>query len=572
MKISKWTLSKQLWFLAGLFMVNLVVVGVMEFRNGHVLVGQLALIAEKQLPAIRNMTLADMVHEGIQAAVYRAIYAGDHGDLTAVQEIKKEFKEISDDGLKHLKELSDLKLNEAQTQAVQDVIPKFNNYVNAGNSIIESYLKGEKSKIKEELSHFDTQFAAMELEFGKLGDFIHNESENIKKGAFAQAEQSENLNIIITLISLVVGFCLAWYLIHNMVQNFKKIILHLSEEVNRLSSTSSQVSSTSQTLAEAATEQSASIEETVSSMEEITSMLDQTSHHSSRSLQIAEDSQNVAAEGRQTISRLGHAMDEIQTANTKLERIVGLIEDIRQKTKVINDIVFETRLLSFNASIEAARAGIHGKGFAVVAEEVGKLASLSGKSAEEIRSLLDSSTKEVADVVKATSDRVQTGKTASYDCEQAFTAMRDTLLKISESVKTIAHATKEQHVGIKQTNQAMQEMETVTQSNAQTAEVLSAHSSDLDSAARTMKKDIGLLKRFVVDDDIDFVSSESLDANPAKKNKSSSKVSKFQKRDTTVRKQSALELEVSAPAEANGGSDVARPEEADRGDSRWKSA
>ncbi len=130
------------------------------------------------------------------------------------------------------------------------------------------------------------------------------------------------------------------------------------------------------------------------------------------------------------IHRLGTAMDEISQANTKLQSIVSLIEEIRNKTKVINDIVFETRLLSFNASIEAARAGVHGKGFAVVAEEVGKLASMSGKAADEIRALLETSTQEVDRAVKQTSDRVSLGKTASSECQAAFGDMYGTLEKI----------------------------------------------------------------------------------------------------------------------------------------------
>ena len=71
--------------------------------------------------------------------------------------------------------------------------------------------------------------------------------------------------------------------------------------------------------------------------------------------------------------------------------ILGYIKSIEEKTKVINDIVFQTKLLSFNASVEAARAGEQGKGFAVVAEEVGNLATMSGTSAEEISKLLESS-------------------------------------------------------------------------------------------------------------------------------------------------------------------------------------
>jgi methyl-accepting chemotaxis protein len=77
-------------------------------------------------------------------------------------------------------------------------------------------------------------------------------------------------------------------------------------------------------------------------------------------------------------------MNQINYSNEQMSEIVKVIQEIETKTKVINDIVFQTKLLSFNASVEAARAGEQGKGFAVVAEEVGNLAQMSGNAAKEI--------------------------------------------------------------------------------------------------------------------------------------------------------------------------------------------
>lgn len=84
-------------------------------------------------------------------------------------------------------------------------------------------------------------------------------------------------------------------------------------------------------------------------------------------------------------------MSQVADGNRKISEIVQVISEIGNKTKVINDIVFQTKLLSFNASVEAARAGEHGKGFAVVAEEVGNLAQMSGNAAKEISDMLNGS-------------------------------------------------------------------------------------------------------------------------------------------------------------------------------------
>ena len=92
-------------------------------------------------------------------------------------------------------------------------------------------------------------------------------------------------------------------------------------------------------------------------------------------------------------------MTSISESTEDLDSINNSIRGI-QKTQVINDIVFQTQLLSFNASIEAAKAGVHGKGFSVVAEEVGKLAVLSGTAASEISEILKESSKTISTTMK----------------------------------------------------------------------------------------------------------------------------------------------------------------------------
>jgi methyl-accepting chemotaxis protein len=244
-------------------------------------------------------------------------------------------------------------------------------------------------------------------------------------------------------------------------------------------------------------QQAAAIEETVSSMEEMSSMLAQTAQNSVKGLEVAENGQKDAEQGREVISKMLSAMDEIHASNSRLESIVKLIDEIKSKTKVINDIVFETRLLSFNASIEAARAGAHGKGFAVVAEEVGKLAAMSGKAAEEIKTLLESSATEVSSVVTQTQNRVNSGRAISTECETAFTTMSKTLEKIAEAIRAITAASKEQEIGVKQTNQAMGQMDQVTQKNSGSAESLSTQAVQLSSGAQTLMDSVDDLQTVI---------------------------------------------------------------------------
>ena len=100
-------------------------------------------------------------------------------------------------------------------------------------------------------------------------------------------------------------------------------------------------------------------------------------------------------------------MQEVEKSGEEMREVINVINQIADKTKIINDIVFQTKLLSFNASVEAARAGEHGKGFAVVAEEIGALANMSGTAADEIASLLTQSTRTVETTIEGSQSRMK---------------------------------------------------------------------------------------------------------------------------------------------------------------------
>lgn len=117
-----------------------------------------------------------------------------------------------------------------------------------------------------------------------------------------------------------------------------------------------------------------------------------------------------------------------------------MILEIAEKTKVINEIVFQTKLLSFNASVEAARAGEQGKGFAVVAEEVGNLATMSGNAAQDISNMLGESTAKVQEIVRQTKEEMSRLTTQSKnDVENGIKVARDCDVVLNEIVKNVNH-------------------------------------------------------------------------------------------------------------------------------------
>jgi methyl-accepting chemotaxis protein len=164
---------------------------------------------------------------------------------------------------------------------------------------------------------------------------------------------------------------------------------------------------------------------------------------------------------------------------------------------VINDIVFKTQLLSFNASIEAARAGQYGKGFAVVAEEVGNLAQMSGKAAREIESLILESEKKVTSTLDLIKRRVNEGNLVTDEAVRTFTGISNAIDSVREQVRLIAEACVQQDVGIQQTNKAMEQLDVAARQTLDAAQMTRASSDELQGSSVHLEKVTDELSIFV---------------------------------------------------------------------------
>ncbi len=298
---------------------------------------------------------------------------------------------------------------------------------------------------------------------------------------------SKNRAIVVSAILVFLLIVGSYFAISRITKSIEKFAHEVSRQSESLARVSDQLNGSVQESSTSITKQSAAIEETVSSMEEMSSMIGMTTQNASGTGVEIEKTNQSAERGQGVVRDMVHSMGEISKANDKLQGIVKVIDDINSKTKVINDIAFETRLLAFNASIEAARAGAHGRGFAVVAEEVGKLANISSKAADEIRTLLDQSASDVSTVLAETRTRVMEGQRTSEACFEAFSSMKSSVKGILDGIERISVATREQEAGVKQANQAMREMEVVAQDNARGGNDIANQSHELRSAADRLK-------------------------------------------------------------------------------------
>jgi methyl-accepting chemotaxis protein len=239
---------------------------------------------------------------------------------------------------------------------------------------------------------------------------------------------------------------------------------------------SSEVASTSQSLAQGAAEQAASLEETSASLEELTSMTRQNADHAREANLVMRDTTQTVQKANDTMGATQKAMEAVSQAGAEISKII----------KTIDEISFQTNLLSLNAAVEAARAGEAGKGFAVVADEVRSLAQRAATAA-----------KTTSQLIEGTVSRIAEGSTLVSQAEAAFQELSRGAQRVAQLVDEIAAASQEQAHGLEQISQAVNHMDQVVQSTAASAEEAAATSQQLSSQSRNLQDTVDRLEDLV---------------------------------------------------------------------------
>lgn len=286
----------------------------------------------------------------------------------------------------------------------------------------------------------------------------------------------------------------------------------LVKNAKTVQSASHQVESSSTTLAQAAGEQASSQQETASSIEEILRILTRNSQHAAANLEVCQKGQQETVHGKQVVNDFKTAMEDMQNLKSRLENLIKIISDIDAKTNIINDIAFQTKILSFNASVEAARSGEHGKGFAVVAEEVGKLSALSKDAAEEIKQLISTSGVAVTEVVRMTQEKIDSTKEISSLISDLFDSFYRVMGQIMAATEQMMTAAMEQQSGMEQIRTTMTEVGHATEVTSLNSEKLATYAKGLANESEGMRNSVNQLSLLIHDDvnsagELDFESS-----------------------------------------------------------------
>lgn len=353
---------------------------------------------------------------------------------------------------------------------------------------------------------------AFEAARGHLNQFQESELELTKiDGDNAKATISRTFNIVVsvTVLSIVLGVFMAWLVVSKLTKSLALISEKLNSSGITLEETSNKLSDRSKELEDQTTAQAAGLQETSASVAEITSMVEQNTQSTRDSKSMSSSTRDEAANGKANVERMIESIRRIEQGNQELEHfaesnsiklkdIISIIGEIGEKARVINDIVFQTKLLSFNASVEAARAGEHGKGFAVVAQEVGSLAQKSGASANEINELLEKSISNVDSIIddmkKRMENLVKDSKETVGESIKVAGTCRDSLETIFSSVSrldtiadSILSASQEQANGIKEISEVIIQMDDSTQKTSKVAGEAATYSRELTNQSDTVR-------------------------------------------------------------------------------------
>ena len=265
-----------------------------------------------------------------------------------------------------------------------------------------------------------------------------------------------------------------------LLQALRDMTARLAETVARVHRSSASIAGTTAEIAAGNAdlsvrtgEQAASLDQTASSMEQLTQTVRQNTDHARQASDLARAAADVAQQGSATVGRVVQTMQTISAGSARIAEITGIIDGI----------AFQTNILALNAAVEAARAGEQGRGFAVVASEVRNLAQRSSTAAREIKELIEASVGQI----RSGSDLAgEAGRTMS-DVTQAVGRVRDIVGQIVE-------ASDEQGRGIELVNQAIGQIDHVTQQNAALVNEAAEASRSLEAQGRELNEAVAFFR------------------------------------------------------------------------------
>ena len=259
----------------------------------------------------------------------------------------------------------------------------------------------------------------------------------------------------------------------DMNESLVGIVSNVRQSSDSIAAGSAQIAAGNLDLSSRTEQQAASLEETASTMEELTSTVKENAEQAHHASKLVLSTAEIATSGGEVVGKVVDTMSSIKDSSRKIADIIG----------VIDGIAFQTNMLALNAAVEAARAGEQGRGFAVVASEVRNLAQRSASAAKEIKTLITDSV-----------EQVEAGRKLVDEAGEAMEDIVTSVQLVADIIKGTAESSQEQSAGIEQVNQAIAQMDQVTQQNAALVEEAAAAAESLRDQAGKLTEAVSVFK------------------------------------------------------------------------------
>ncbi len=261
------------------------------------------------------------------------------------------------------------------------------------------------------------------------------------------------------------------------LQKMNESLVHIVGQVrtgtDSINTASREIATGNLNLSTRTEQQASSLEETASGMEELTTTVRQNADNARHANELAAAASEVARKGGQVVSQVVNTMGSINDSSKKIVDIIS----------VIDGIAFQTNILALNAAVEAARAGEQGRGFAVVAAEVRTLAQRSAAAAQEIKTLIGDSVQKVG-----------AGAALVGEAGATMDEIVASVKRVSDIIAEISKANTQQTGGIEQINQAIMQMDDMTQQNAALVEQAAAAADSMQHQASALADTVSVFK------------------------------------------------------------------------------
>ncbi len=281
------------------------------------------------------------------------------------------------------------------------------------------------------------------------------------------------IKAVALLIVIALIICLATLsLSHTFMKPIKQTIQGLTHGAGDVSNVSEHVGESSRQVADCATRLRMSLDEISSALEEMSGMTKQNSDSAKEANGLSGDVLSVIKKGALTLDRMSKVIERIKTSSDETTKII----------KTIDEIAFQTNLLSLNAAVVAARAGDAGESFAVVADEVRNLAIRTASAAKDTTALIEESQK-----------NAENGVAVAVEVNNILKEIATDVEKVTELVRTVSNASEEQTKGIDKINQSVGQMDIVAQTNSNSARKSVSISEDLSVQAGEIRNMVNIL-------------------------------------------------------------------------------